>query len=206
MGSRVRIAVAEPSIIIRSGVVSVLKKIASLNIDVAEISNIAQLSQQLCRIQPDLLIVDPSQLGVFSLQQIKDSLECKELKFVALHSNLTCTTVLNAYDAVISVYDTADHIGEIVTELIHGSDDLAARQELTAREKEIVVCVVKGMSNKQIADYLSLSMHTIMTHRKNIINKLQIHSPSGLTIYALANKLIEFDTIKSLYLNNNDSL
>lgn len=206
MGRRIHIAVAEPSVIIRSGVVSVLKKIASLTIDVAEISNISQLSQQLCRIQPDLLIVDPSQLGVFSLQQIKDSLECCELKYVALHSNLTCTTVLNAYDAVISVYDTADNIAEKLINLINESDDLTTKQELTAREKEIVVCIVKGMSNKQIADRLSLSMHTIMTHRKNITNKLQIHSPSGLTIYALANKLIDFDTIKSLYLSNNETL
>ena len=70
------------------------------------------------------------------------------------------------------------------------------RQELSSREKEIIGCVVKGLTNKQIADLLCLSTHTIMTHRRNIANKLQIHSPAGLTIYAIVNKIVEINDIK----------
>ncbi len=65
------------------------------------------------------------------------------------------------------------------------------QEQLSQREKEIVVCVAKGMSNKQIADALFLSTHTVTTHRKNIAAKLQIHSPAGLAVYAIVNKLIE---------------
>ena len=50
---------------------------------------------------------------------------------------------------------------------------------LSQREKEIVTCVVKGMTNKAIADKLFLSIHTVITHRRNIARKLQIHSPAG---------------------------
>ena len=64
-------------------------------------------------------------------------------------------------------------------------------QTLSSREKEIVVCVVKGMTNREIADRLYLSTHTVITHRRNIARKLQVHSASGLTVYAIANKLIE---------------
>ena len=64
-------------------------------------------------------------------------------------------------------------------------------QTLTPREREIIICVVKGMTNKEIAGQLYLSTHTVITHRRNISKKLQIHSPSGLTIYAIMNKLVE---------------
>ena len=58
-----------------------------------------------------------------------------------------------------------------------------------------MVCVVKGMTNKQIAERLCLSAHTVITHRRNIAGKLRIHSPAGLTIYAIVNKLVELDEI-----------
>ena len=70
------------------------------------------------------------------------------------------------------------------------------QQSLSSREKEIVVCVVKGMTNREIADRLFLSTHTVITHRRNIARKLQIHSASGLTIYAIVNKLVELGDIK----------
>ncbi|HNR28436.1 MAG TPA: LuxR C-terminal-related transcriptional regulator [Bacteroidales bacterium] len=64
-------------------------------------------------------------------------------------------------------------------------------KELSKREKEIIAGVAKGLTNKQIAEKLFISVHTVMTHRKNIAGKLQIHSPSGLTIYAVLNNLVE---------------
>lgn len=64
---------------------------------------------------------------------------------------------------------------------------------LSDREKDIVVCVAKGMNNKEIADYLFLSVHTVTTHRRNISNKLQIHTTAGLIIYAIANKLVNIE-------------
>ena len=67
---------------------------------------------------------------------------------------------------------------------------------LSQREKEIVVCVVRGLTNKEIADELFLSVHTVITHRRNISRKLQIHSVAGLTIYAIANKLIGLEELK----------
>ena len=67
---------------------------------------------------------------------------------------------------------------------------------LSDREKDIIICVAKGMNNKEIADYLYLSVHTVTTHRRNISNKLQIHTTAGLIIYAIANKLINIEEIQ----------
>lgn len=67
---------------------------------------------------------------------------------------------------------------------------------LSEREKDIIICVAKGMNNKEIADYLYLSVHTVTTHRRNISNKLQIHTTAGLIIYAIANKLVNIEDIQ----------
>lgn len=69
---------------------------------------------------------------------------------------------------------------------------------LSKREREIVTLVARGLANKEIAENLCLSIHTVLTHRKNIARKLQIHSPAGLTIYAIVNKLVTLDEIKDL--------
>lgn len=66
------------------------------------------------------------------------------------------------------------------------------------REKEIIALVAKGMSNKEIADTLCLSVHTVTTHRRNIAAKLQIHSPAGLTIYAILHNIIDISEISNL--------
>ena len=69
-------------------------------------------------------------------------------------------------------------------------------ETLSQREKEIVSCVAKALTNKEIAEVLFLSVHTVATHRRNISSKLQIHTPAGLTIYAIINKLVKLEDIK----------
>lgn len=64
-------------------------------------------------------------------------------------------------------------------------------ESMTAREKEILSCVAKGMANKEIADHLCLSIHTVTTYRRNISAKLQIHSTAGLTIFAILHQIID---------------
>ena len=79
------------------------------------------------------------------------------------------------------------------------ADDTASDEALnglTDRECEIIACVARGMSNKEIAEHLFLSVHTVATHRRNICAKLEIHSTSGLTIFAIIHKLINLSEVK----------
>jgi regulator of cell morphogenesis and NO signaling len=71
-------------------------------------------------------------------------------------------------------------------------------EELSDREKDVVRCVAMGLSNKEIAEELFLSVHTVITHRRNISRKLAIHSPAGLTVYAILNKLVDIEDLRSL--------
>lgn len=67
--------------------------------------------------------------------------------------------------------------------------------ELTPREREVLVLLVQGYINKEIADKLCISLTTVISHRKNIMEKLGIKSISGLTIYAVMNGFIDADRI-----------
>lgn len=116
--------------------------------------------------------------------------------------------VLRNYDESLTIYDDADTIREKLNRLLNvpgeeTEEELAGQEVLSSREKEIITCVVKGMTNKEIADALYLSAHTVITHRRNIARKLQIHSPAGLTIYAIVNKLVELQDIKEYLVIKN---
>lgn len=83
------------------------------------------------------------------------------------------------------------------------SDKISQQVEtLSTREKEIIRLVACGMSNKEIAERLFLSVHTVTTHRRNLSQKLNIHSPAALTIFAIIHRLVDLDDIRSLNSEN----
>lgn len=73
---------------------------------------------------------------------------------------------------------------------------LNSDEALSDRERDVIISLVQGMSNKEIADHLCISVNTVITHRRNIARKLQIHSPAGLTIYAIVNNLVDISSVK----------
>lgn len=204
MSTTLKIAVAEPSLIIRSGLLSVLKRLSALNVQIVEIADIGSLVDILKRQSPDMLIINPALLGLFSLQQVRNGSGCRSLRCIALLNNLPDESLTNAYDETISIYDTAETIREKLQRLALPEGQESDREQLSTREKEIIVCVVKGMTNKQIAEKLFISTHTVITHRRNIAAKLQIHSPAGLTIYAIVNRLVKLNQIKETIQNSQE--
>lgn len=198
MVGRIHIIVVEPSAIIRCGIVTLLQRASLPNIDIAEMSDVSMLMSQSWSSVPDLLIVNPSQLGFFAPSQLRQEIGNDRLKIIALQSTIADQSIVQSYDEVISIYDSVDVVVQKISTIIKGSDEISGKKVLSQREQEIVVGVVKGMTNKQIADELFLSTHTVIAHRRNIANKLQIHSPSGLTIYAIVNKLVDLSDIESV--------
>ena len=72
----------------------------------------------------------------------------------------------------------------------------AIEESLSEREKKVLELVARGLINKEIGDKLFISIHTVISHRKNITRKLGIKSVSGLTVYAIINKLIDIKDMK----------
>lgn len=198
MNVPVKVVIAEPSVIIRSGLISVLRGMDNFRAEVFEVPDLEQLRDSLAWHKPGILMINPGMIDVFSIQKIKKDSASTGMKLVALQASFADSAQLKNYDEVISVYDSSEQIREKIMRLGKNSEPERRYESLSAREKEVIVCVIKGMTNKQIADKLCLSTHTVITHRRNISNKLQIHSTAGLTIYAIVNKLVELDDVKDI--------
>lgn len=194
----IRIAVAETSVIVRSGVVSVLKHLPDITVQPIEVTTTEGLQNCLQVHVPDILIVNPLFGGWFNIEGFHNQPSTSSIKTIAMVCNITDQNLLKDYDESISLFDDALTISEKIKRLQHLDEEEAENEQeaLSIREKEIIVCVVKGLMNKEIADQLHISIHTVITHRRNIARKLQIHSPAGLTIYAIVNKLVELNEIK----------
>lgn len=192
MSTFLKIVLVEPSLILRSGMSYVLRRLTTFDVQVVETGEPEQLEELIAEAAPDVLIINPSLTDEEMLRELQQ----KSLRLIAFQSALADARLMQRFDAVVSIYDTAEQIKEKLLQL-HGSEAGGKEHDaLSAREREIVVYVVKGMTNKQIAEKLCLSLHTVITHRRNIAGKLQIHSPAGLTIYAIVNKLVELSEIK----------
>jgi DNA-binding CsgD family transcriptional regulator len=198
MSKQIKIAIAESSDVIRAGIISILKRM-NFQILFFEIKNLQQLRLSVAHHNFDILILNPILTGFSSPQQLKKEF-CKSggIKIIALQSVLCENSLMSQYDESVSIFDSNEQIISKLKKTISSESDISS-ECLSSREKEIVGLVVKGLSNKQIAQKLNLSIHTVITHRRNISTKLDIHSTSGLTIYAIVNKLIEIDDI-----NKND--
>lgn len=86
--------------------------------------------------------------------------------------------------------DVSKNISNMV---FKGGQDNA--ETLSERERDVIIAVVQGMQNKEIADHLCISINTVITHRRNIARKAQIHSAAGLTIYAIVNGLVDISSV-----------
>ena len=193
-----KVAIAETSVIIRSGLALVLKRIQGMKILPIEIASPDTLSDCIRLHKPDILIINPSFPGYFNIQKFREDTSDYNIKCVALLCSVGDQSLLRYYDDAFSLYDDLEMLKEKLLKLLDVTDELESetgQDVLSSREKEIITCVVKGMTNKEIADALFLSAHTVITHRRNIARKLQIHSPAGLTIYAIVNKLVELQDI-----------
>lgn len=191
------LAVAEVSYIIRKGLVYVLSQLSNVS-KVVELREMDDIHTQLERIQPDALLINPMLLGHSSRQDIRQQLNLdKDIAIIALVYNLIDEKFYRSYDAVVRINDSESKIEETLNTCLNkeqsGQTD---QEELSDREKEILISVVKGMSNKEIADHHNISIHTVITHRRNITRKLKVHSISGLTIYTIINKLVDISDIK----------
>jgi len=195
---QLKIAIVEPSVIIRSGISVALKRIPGYRIQPIEIISLDTVNHYLNIHKPDILIINPAFWGYVDVLKIKEETSNAKLKCLALVYSAIDTNLLRNYDDTLSIYDSVEQLKDKLDKLFDSlaNKDSDEQSALSAREKEIITCVVRGLTNKEIAQALFLSTHTVISHRRNIARKLEIHSTAGLTVYAIMNKLIEIDEIK----------
>ena len=197
----IRIAIAETSVIIRGGLTAALKRLPNVKVQPIELLSIEALHDCVRTQCPDMLIVNPAFGDYFDIGKFREETSGKKIRVIALVTSFVDASLLSKYDESISILDDLERLSKKISGLLNvpsEEEDLENQDALSQREKEIVICVVKGMTNKEIAEKLFLSIHTVITHRRNISKKLQIHSAAGLTIYAIVNKLVTLNDVKGL--------
>ncbi len=189
------IGIVSISDIITSGIMSIMSEQRDSRITLIKIDK-SDLARDLIKYHPSMLLVDPLIFSTEDINWVKE-LSPKRIKLVAVYTTALPPEVIRLYDHVLSIYDNATTVVQVLNKNLDDNGESEETKVLSQREKEVVVGIVKGLSNKEIATEMCVSVNTIMTHRRNISAKLQIHSPAGLTIYAIVSDLVKLDEIKS---------
>jgi len=211
----IRILIADGNFLVREGLKNVIagqKDMKCCGLAVSGEEMIVQAAQ----LQPDLIIVD--HLGVsFGAAVVRKTRSVSSANILSI-SDKPLRRVLNeAMDAGVTSYLLRDcerdeifeairatakgekfFCGKIVSEVMQSTDEAAAPDgsfscdgiKISAREAEIIRLVAEGLTNKEIADRLFLSAHTVTTHRKNIMAKLNVNNTAGLVLYAIRNNIV----------------
>lgn len=188
-----RIILCEISEIITAGLYEIIQGIAGCDV-VARVDTPEQLSEKIVSTDTNMLVINPNMLG-FSDRNLPQQLkkEYPQLTVIALVTSYIEASALKPYDGVIEINDSKMKVITKMNQFAQDSEkqEKADDVELSKREIDVLVAVAKGMMNKEIADQMNISIHTVISHRKNITRKTGIKSVSGLTVYALLNNLID---------------
>lgn len=179
-----RLMIIETSCIIRTGLATLIRE--EFNIEVSEHSSQKDLEGVIEAIKPHLILVN------YELyKKHKDLLDQSKIELVFL------STDTNQTDASINYQATSKSaiFAPIEKAISHLKTEKEEDEILSKREKLILKHIALGLSNKEIANKLFISVHTVTTHRKNITNKLDIKSVAGLTVYAILNKIVAITDI-----------
>lgn len=184
---RYRVAIVEPSAIVAEGVGVLLRTSGDIEV-VASYATPAEL-QRLRAADVDVVVASLS----FS-RDIEQLRMDGTTPVVGIQSALADVDTLRRFSAVVNLYSTEEEIRQSVRDVVDApaaEHSHTESHELSERERDVLVLVARGLTNKEIASELSISPHTVMSHRKNIAHKTGIRSVAGLTVYAVLNKLID---------------
>lgn len=190
----IRILVAEPSYLIRKGILTVLNELKAAT-KIEEASNMVELQEALEYTPPHILLVNNTLSSIPKGERI--------IKKHKHQMDVMCifNTPLpdSANEKSISVYDSKAILLNKLRDQVKNSPKSVTQQDtsddLTDREKDVLQKVALGKTNKEVANELFISTHTVISHRKNITRKLGIKTVSGLTVYAILNQLIKLEDI-----------
>lgn len=210
----VKIMLADDHAIVRQGLKSLLTEEEGFEV-VAEAKNGKEAVKIACELMPDIIVMDvgmPELNGIEATRRIAK--DCPRVKIIALSMHYDKKFVSGMLLAGASGYLLKDSIYEdlvnAIRAVLRGDGFLSPKianvviegfsrghvdqkeekaQALTSREREVLQLIAEGLSSKEIAGKLCISLNTVEKHRKNIMEKLEIHNIVELTKYAIRHGL-----------------
>lgn len=195
MSTNKRIVIIEPYAMIAQGLRLMIDEIKGY--EVSAIIADAHYLERIVPLHPDIIIVNPSIIDVKKRGELDDMTQrLPNTLFAALIYQYVDPEVLRYFKTTIEISDSREKIAVKLRQLLETGEQPTESTELSDREKEILIAVVKGLTNKSIAEQYHLSIHTVITHRKNLTRKTGIKSVSGLTVYAILNNFIDIKDVE----------
>ena len=181
-----RLLIVEPSELIIEGLKSILD--GQIRFKVLDPEMTAEhLEERLLAARPDIVLINPTLVD--NITRLRSE---QPVAMVALVYQYVERDVIKNYDAVVDIRDSRAVVIETLAQASPGESESGKNNyELTKRETAVLVQLAQGKTNKEIADALNVSVHTVISHRKNITHKTGIKSVAGLTVYAMLNNLID---------------
>ena len=189
-----RILLVEPSPVVARGLREILKEGPEFELT-GSVADLTHCYEKLPGLSPDLILVNPAIFDYARRLSIRTSYpHLRDTTLVAILYGPFEEEVLRQFDGAIRLFDDTPQIIRTLRHALethHAMPESPESYDLSEREKEILVSVAQGLTNKEIADRHNISIHTVISHRKNISRKTGIKTVSGLTIYAVLNNLID---------------
>ncbi len=197
MKALISVLVVEPSEIILEGLRSILEQSGKFNF-LAPMHDATNLVERLPIIRPDVLIINPTILSSTPKQQLVSIAQTRSsMAVIALLYQYVESVLMDNFRFVIDIRASRGSIVASINNALKAlsdepeSFDQTENYELSDRETDVLVLVAKGLSSKEIASRLHISIHTVNSHRKNITHKTGIKSVAGLAVYAMIHNLMD---------------
>jgi len=192
---RINIAIAEPSDVIYEGLTNLLLKNES-HFYIFRAASLDELKTLCINEQITIVIINPQKF----INRLNDFAKLKKnfnhINWIGLIYSYFDNETISKFDDTINITDSEIIISKKINRNIEKCDcHQSVQEELSERETHVLLQLIKGLSNKEIADKLNISIHTVISHRKNIIEKTGIKSLPGLTIYAISKKITSLDAL-----------
>ncbi len=192
----INIVIAESSDLLYGGIMAILYQ-SEHEYNVTRLLSFEEIEETLTNKSIEVLIINPILMFENSKGVKRLKRNYPQLLIGCLNMNILDTKTLMVYDFILNIYDSSSQILSVINNQLNLKQlDNGDRQEseiLSDRETEVLLQLIKGHTNKEIADILYISVHTVISHRRNIMIKTGIRSQAGLALYAVSKSLISLD-------------
>ncbi len=160
--------------------------------------SVDELGQAIDRNHPHLICINPLLILNKEKEIKRIKREYPQTVICAILSNTIDAKTIAEFDTSFGLYDSMEEIfsgiNKAYKEKNNTNETETTDETLSERETEVLLQVIHGLTNKEIAEKLNISVHTVISHRKNLTIKTGIRSESGLTIYAISKGLVNLDS------------
>ncbi len=198
MSKTKKVIVVSNAFLISAGIENLVLELSGMLVDHVYNGSEKKLCDKILTRKPEFVVIDPESVPDILIPFINELSEEKDIKIIGLVSSTTNNNIISRFTYSLNIQDNKFHLIEALQKII-GKEEKGKpnnEQTISKRETEILQQLALGLTNQEIADKLFLSIHTVMTHRKKITRKLGIKTVSGLTVYALMNKLVDIREVE----------